>query len=125
VFNFSLTYRSVNTDFFFNFSNIFLILPMSNPSDFLLNRRCNNVAPVTNLCLASKRAFRVLLLELAKLRCACCIIQIYQGKRQSLRYGNFFITYHYTNIPRKKVKFEVQQKLSHNIIQIYQEKRSS
>ena len=25
---------------------------------------CNNVAPVTNLCLASKRAFRVLLLEL-------------------------------------------------------------
>jgi hypothetical protein len=26
--------------------------------------RCNNVAPVTNLCLASKRAFRVLLLEL-------------------------------------------------------------
>ena len=30
------------------------------------NFSCNNVAPMTNLCLASKRTFRVLLLELRK-----------------------------------------------------------
>jgi hypothetical protein len=38
VFDFSRTFRGVNTDFFFNFSDIFLISPTSDPSDFLLNR---------------------------------------------------------------------------------------
>ena len=38
VFDFSQTFRGVNTDFFFNFSDIFLISPTSDPSDFLLNR---------------------------------------------------------------------------------------
>jgi hypothetical protein len=32
------SFRGVNTDFFFNFSDIFLISPTSDPSDFLLNR---------------------------------------------------------------------------------------
>ena len=31
-------FLGVNTDFFFNFSNIFLISPTSDRSDFLLNR---------------------------------------------------------------------------------------
>jgi hypothetical protein len=34
----SRTFRGVNTDFFLNFSDIFLISPTSDPSDFLLNR---------------------------------------------------------------------------------------
>ena len=38
MFDFSRTFRGVNTDFFFNFSDIFLISPTSDPSDFLLNR---------------------------------------------------------------------------------------
>jgi hypothetical protein len=38
VFDFSRTFRGVNTDFFFNFSDIFLISPTSDLSDFLLNR---------------------------------------------------------------------------------------
>ena len=38
MFDFSRTFRSVNTDFFFNFSDILLISPTSDPSDFLLNR---------------------------------------------------------------------------------------
>jgi hypothetical protein len=38
VFNFSRTFRGVNTDFCFNFSDIFLISPTSDLSDFLLNR---------------------------------------------------------------------------------------
>jgi hypothetical protein len=38
VFDFSRTFHGVNTDFFFNFSDIFLISPTSDPSDFLLNR---------------------------------------------------------------------------------------
>ena len=38
MFDFSLTFRGVNTDFFFNFSDIFLISPTSDLSDFLLNR---------------------------------------------------------------------------------------
>jgi hypothetical protein len=36
--DFSRTFRGVNTDFFLNFSDIFLISPTSDPSDFLLNR---------------------------------------------------------------------------------------
>ena len=38
MFDFSRTFRGVNTDFFFNFSDIFLISPTSDPSDLLLNR---------------------------------------------------------------------------------------
>ena len=38
MFYFSRTFRGVNTDFFFNFSDIFLISPTSDLSDFLLNR---------------------------------------------------------------------------------------
>ena len=38
MFDFSRTFRGVNTDFFFNFSDIFLISPTSDLSDFLLNR---------------------------------------------------------------------------------------
>ena len=38
MFDFSRTFRGVNTDFFFNFSGILLISPTSNPSDFLLDR---------------------------------------------------------------------------------------
>ena len=37
MFHFSQIFRGVNTDFFFNFSDIFLISPTSDPSDFLLN----------------------------------------------------------------------------------------
>jgi hypothetical protein len=44
VFDFSQTFRGVNTDFFFNFSDIFLISPTSDPSDFLLNRAVRAVA---------------------------------------------------------------------------------
>ena len=38
MFDFSRTFRGVNTDFSFNFSDIFLISPTLDPSDFLLNR---------------------------------------------------------------------------------------
>ena len=38
MFDFSRTFRGVNTDFFFYFSDIFLISPTSDLSDFLLNR---------------------------------------------------------------------------------------
>jgi hydroxymethylpyrimidine/phosphomethylpyrimidine kinase len=44
VFHFSRTFRGVNTDFFFNFSDIFLISPTSDPSDFLLNRAVRAVS---------------------------------------------------------------------------------
>jgi hypothetical protein len=37
VFDFSQTFRGVNTDFLKNFSDIFLISPTSDLSDFLLN----------------------------------------------------------------------------------------
>ena len=43
MFDFSRTFRGVNTDFFFNFSDIFLISPTSDPSDFLLNRAVHAV----------------------------------------------------------------------------------
>jgi hypothetical protein len=46
VFDFSRTFRGVNTDFFFNFSDIFLISPTSDPSDFLLNRAVRAVAEI-------------------------------------------------------------------------------
>jgi hypothetical protein len=46
VFDFSQTFRGVNTDFFFNFSDIFLISPTSDPSDFLLNRAVHAVLHV-------------------------------------------------------------------------------
>jgi hypothetical protein len=45
VFDFSRIFRGVNTDFFFNFSDIFLISPTSDPSDFLLNRAVPIFAP--------------------------------------------------------------------------------
>ena len=38
MFDFSQTFRGVNTDFFLNFSDILLISLTSDPSDFLLNR---------------------------------------------------------------------------------------
>ena len=46
MFDFSRTFRGVNTDFFFNFSDIFLISPTSDLSDFLLNRAVRAVAAV-------------------------------------------------------------------------------
>jgi hypothetical protein len=50
VFDFSRTFRGVNTDFFFNFSDIFLISPTSDPSDFLLNRAVRAVLTRQNKC---------------------------------------------------------------------------
>ena len=51
MFDFSRTLRGVNTDFFFNFSDIFLISPTSDPSDFLLNRAVRAVPePIHNFC---------------------------------------------------------------------------
>ena len=56
VFDFSRTFRGVNTDFFFfNFSDIFLISPTSDPSDFLLNRAVRAVGSLF-LVLASLKA---------------------------------------------------------------------
>ena len=46
MFDFSRTFRGVNTDFFFNFSNIFLISPTSDLSDFLLNRAVRAVSVI-------------------------------------------------------------------------------
>ena len=46
VFDFSRTFRGVNTDFFLNFSDIFLISPTSDPSDFLLNRAVRAVPTI-------------------------------------------------------------------------------
>ena len=46
MFDFSRTFRSVNTDLFFNFSDIFLISPTSDSSDFLLNRAVRAVGDV-------------------------------------------------------------------------------
>ena len=48
MFDFSRTFRGVNTDFFFNFSDIFLISPTSDPSDFLLNRAVRAVCTQNN-----------------------------------------------------------------------------
>ena len=48
MFDFSRTFRGVNTDFSFNFSDIFLISPTSDPSDFLLNRAVRAVAVRNN-----------------------------------------------------------------------------
>ena len=50
MFDFSRTFRGVNTDFFFNFSDIFLISPTSDPSDFLLNRAVRAVLTRQNKC---------------------------------------------------------------------------
>ena len=49
MFDLSLTFRGVNTDFFFNFSDIFLISPTSDPSDFLLNRAVRAVCMTTTM----------------------------------------------------------------------------
>jgi hypothetical protein len=45
VFDFSWAFRCVNTDFFLNFADIFLISPMSDQSDFLLRRAVRTVCP--------------------------------------------------------------------------------
>ena len=50
MFDFSRTFRGVNTDFFFNFSDIFLLSPTSDPSDFLLNRAVRAVLTRQNKC---------------------------------------------------------------------------
>jgi hypothetical protein len=50
VFDFSLTFRGVNNNFFFNFSDIFLISPTSDPSDFLLNRAVLDFPLCIHLC---------------------------------------------------------------------------
>ena len=51
MFGFSRTFRGVNTDFFFNFSDIFLISPTSDLSGFLLNRAVRAVSTVeVSLC---------------------------------------------------------------------------
>ena len=47
MFDFSRTFRGVNTDFFFYFSDIFLISPTSDPSDFLLNRAVRAVSQIS------------------------------------------------------------------------------
>jgi len=49
MFDFYQTFRGVNTDFFQNFTDIFLISPTSDPSDFLLKRAMRTVD--TNLVL--------------------------------------------------------------------------
>ena len=45
MFDFSRTFRGVNTDIFLNFSDIFLISPTSDPSDFLLSHAVHAVCP--------------------------------------------------------------------------------
>ena len=46
MFDFSRTFRGVNANLFFNFSDIFLISPTSDPSDFLLNRAVRAVSKI-------------------------------------------------------------------------------